>query len=566
MTRLAPLLVLLIAPSLWAQSSIATIRGNNDRDYAGESVLAPGDLNGDGVDDLIYGESGFDGSAGSLTGRVTAISGATGGVLWRTEGSNANDWLGADLAVLGDLDGDGAAEWLAGAPYGGPNGPNSGIAVVGDGRTGAIIRTHIGDADASGDGFGDSLGYRLSGVPDVDGDAVPDYLIGAPGDLFAGGFCNTQDQTGSVQLRCGATGALMATFAGTPNCGAAGAALAGIDDLNGDGRGEILLGFPESTLTGGRIEVRDGATGALLRTHPGTSQGDFFGIHVGAVGDIDRDGIGDYAGGADMFDVGSGVFASGMVRIFSGATGTEIVRLRGRQTSDFHGRSFGPLGDWDGDGADDIYVGAPGDEGEGIGTGRITIYSGRTALAIDTIAGRPGDFLGFSERVAPTADVTGDGRPEIAIGAWTDDRRGTDRGVVRWLAQGPRSHLVDPSLLSLTQPDPLELTIDAGPGAAHATYVIVGSFSGEGTTPIGRVTLPLVVDLWTTRTADPLRTPFVDGFGLLDAAGTATATFTLPPGLPATLDGLTQTSAAVVLLANGTLLASNPARVVLTAR
>lgn len=384
-------------------------------------------------------------------------------------GIQANEGYGWAVSELGDVDGDHAADAIIGAPfYSSGAGPNAGHVDVRSTRTGDVLNSYFGQA-------GDYLGYAIADAGDVDGDGVHDVVIGAP----QGGLSCTGDETGSglVQIRSGATGALLLTADGSDLRGHFGAAVASAGDVNGDGHADVLVGAPCANANGaqsGAAYVISGTTGKTLLSIPGRAAGDHFGIGTGALGDVNGDGVPDSVVGAA--DAGAG--ARGVVYAVSGRDGSVIRQMTGDPTTmdlgwffvagvgdvngdgvpdiyagdfdagahqSFRGRSFvfsgatgkkldvftgatlnagaGPgrsAGDVDGDGVNDIAVGSYTDSAGAANAGRVDIYSGRTGRLIRTyISTVANEEFGFD--AVGVGDVTGDGRPELLVSAANND-------------------------------------------------------------------------------------------------------------------------------------------------
>ena len=128
----------------------------------------------DGFDDFAVGAPGMDGG-GAESGGVMVFSGQTGAVLHTMDGLAPGDVLGVTVAGTSDVDGNGAADFTAGASGADPNGSNSGEIYVWSGLTGSLIVTFTGPQ------AGDGLGTSLQGTGDIDGDSIPDLIAGAPG-------------------------------------------------------------------------------------------------------------------------------------------------------------------------------------------------------------------------------------------------------------------------------------------------------------------------------------------------------------------------------------------------
>ena len=153
-------------------------------DVHGYAMADAGDVNRDGVPDIVVGATGEARLACFDTprpGRIYVYSGRTGRELLTVDGETDGDQFGAAVGAAGDVDRDGRADLLVGAPcHDGPAGADAGRAYVVSGRTGRVLRTHDG-AEA-----GDALGWGAAGLGDVTGDRRADYIVGAkdagPGD------------------------------------------------------------------------------------------------------------------------------------------------------------------------------------------------------------------------------------------------------------------------------------------------------------------------------------------------------------------------------------------------
>src|SRR5690349_12282860 len=170
-------------------------------DENGFSMADAGDTNGDRVHDILVG------SPGNGPGHVDLYSGASGRLLHRFSGNSAGDAFGWSVSSAGDVDGDGRADMLIGASQSslfGGSGP--GYAVIYSGRTYEPIRTLTGDA--SGDQFGSGAGWSR----DLNGDRVPDQIVGARS-AGAGG-------RGQAYVYSGKSGRRLFTLNASPNGGA----------------------------------------------------------------------------------------------------------------------------------------------------------------------------------------------------------------------------------------------------------------------------------------------------------------------------------------------------------
>jgi hypothetical protein len=217
--------------SLASGATLLELGGLQAHDHLGASLAAPGDADLDGVPDLAAGGVLID-AQHEDTGGVSVRSGATGAELWLVTGTYEGEAFGHALAVPGDVDGDGVADLLVGAPLVDSFGTDGGRAVLLSGASGGELL-----ALPPPFAFG-QFGSSVSGAGDVDGDGVPDLACGAPlaGDPALAG-------PGAVAVFSGAGGALLCNWEGTGTLSGFGAALAA-GDVDDDGALDLLVGAP----------------------------------------------------------------------------------------------------------------------------------------------------------------------------------------------------------------------------------------------------------------------------------------------------------------------------------
>ncbi len=381
----------------------------SNRDNFGMSVAAIGDLDGDGVPDLAAGASGDDNGGpergtvhvmfmnrdGTIRDTVEINDGTANGPVLST-----GDRFGVSVAVIGDLDGDGVPDLAVGA-YGEDNpGENSGaVHVMFMNRDGTVKDTVvINEGTANGPVLSDSddFGVSVAAIGDLDGDGVPDLVVGANGDRNAG-----------------------------PNSGAV-----HVMFMNRDGTVKDTVEINSGTANGPVLSAADG-----------------FGISVAAIDDLDGDGVPDIAAGA-WYDRNSGPDRGAVHVMFMNRDGTvkDTVEINSGTAngpvlsdSDHFGVSVAAIGDFDGDGVPDLAAGAWSDDNGGPDRGAVHVmFMNRDGTVKDTVEINSGTANGpvlsdsdhFGVSVAVIGDFDGDGVPDLAAGALDDDNGGPDRGAV----------------------------------------------------------------------------------------------------------------------------------------
>jgi len=260
-------------------------------------------------------------------------------------------------------------------------------------------------------------------------DTVSDLAIGSPG--YDGGAGAGQ---GRLDVFDGATGSSLFSVVGLSAGDNFGAAVGLGGDVDNDGSNDVVVGAPIANpglgAEQGQVTVYSGATGLAIWTIDGATAGDRFGASVAIIGDIDGDSSAEFAVGAPLFDGVAGA-DSGRVTIHSGATGLALFTLEGTGAGALYGTSVAGLGDTDGDGTNDVGVGAPSFDGTaGADSGRIAIISGTSGLEIHSVEGATaGEESGTA--VGPAGDVDNDGRDDLAAGSpLFDGAAGADTGLV----------------------------------------------------------------------------------------------------------------------------------------
>jgi hypothetical protein len=331
-------------------ATLFSVSGQAAGERFGAALAPAGDVNADGVPDLIVGAPG----SGTMPGAARVLSGSNGAVLLTLSDGSPGARFGAAVAGAGDSNGDGRADLLVGAPeHAASSAGGHGQVTLWSGANGSLLHVATGNS-------GDHLGSAVGGWSMVD--AEPVEIIG----LTQAG----NGGPGAVQVRSRSSFALLATVTG-PAAGAAfGASIARLGDANGDGKPDVAVG---ATGLGGSVRVLSGADWSTLFMLPAPEPGTGFGSLVAAVGDVNGDGHADLACGAPLSDRNGA--DSGELTAWSGSTGALLASVVGSAAGDRLGSSAACAGYLDGDNRSEFALGAPGSDFGGAEAGLVSLVS-----------------------------------------------------------------------------------------------------------------------------------------------------------------------------------------------
>ena len=535
------------------------INGINARDFSGSSVSDVGDINGDGVADVIigaepngytsaresyvvFGGSGV-GSGGSLD--LSSLDGSNGFAI------KANDSYGASgysVSGAGDFNGDGVGDLIIGARYAGTNDSSQegeSYLVFGGSSVGSSGLLNLADLDGingfviNGIDEADRSGFSVSGAGDINGDGLDDVVIGA---IYGGP--NGMSRAGESYIVFGRSGSVSSGSLNLSSIdGTNGFVINGINandnsgysvsdagDINGDGVADVVIGANRAGPNGdepagesyvvfggssvGRsgslnLSDLDGTNGFVIN---GIDQDDRSGNSVSSAGDINGDGVDDVIIGASYADPngifiagesyvvfgGSGVGSGGSLNL-SDLNGTSGFVVNGIDQSDFSGDSVSGAGDINGDGVDDVIIGASlADRNGNSNAGEsYVVFGGRVAgsggsLNLADLDGVNGfvlngidayDFSGLS--VSGAGDINGDGVDDVIIGASWADPNNTENAGESYVVFGATGMAVFPSGPDNNQFANAENLIGVSQALASGSTLTVNGTTVEATAQSG---------------------------------------------------------------------------------
>jgi len=351
---------------------------------------------------------------------------------WTAESDQAGAAFGLEVATAGDVNGDGYADVVVGAPLYDNGQDREGRAFVYHGSAAGLAATPAWTAES--DQAVTFFGTSAATAGDVNGDGYSDVIVGA------WQYDNGQEDEGRAFVYYGGASGLATSPAWTAECDQTGAffgeSVATAGDVNGDGYADVVVGasfFP--SLVGARAFVYHGSASGLATAAAWTAGP---GLRVATAGDVNGDG---YA------DVVVGVHPVDRAFVYHGSAAGLAATPAWTAESDEAGASFGSsvatAGDVNGDGYADVVVGAHNYHNGEMYEGRAFVYHGSASGLATTAAwtaegGQVGAEFGYS--VATAGDVNGDGYADVVVGAGIYDNDEEDEGRA-FLYQGSASGL-----------------------------------------------------------------------------------------------------------------------------
>lgn len=355
----------------------------SSQDFFGGSVVSAGDINGDGVEDLLVGAVRFKFTVPTSGSYLKVLSGVDGSVIHTFTGF-ADTLFGYSAIGVPDLNGDGIRDVAVSSPFETIGSfTKMGLVRVFSGSNGSLIRFFSLQMDYA------ALGGALAYIGDTNGDNQGELLVGAPLISDPGVFFKepTPSVGGVFRFSTAPSSQILNIKAGEVANSFYGVSLAVLGDINGDNINDYAVGGLEN------VKIISGVDDVVLHSFPVAWL-----ANVSNAGDLDGDGVNDVLV-ASFHPMTSQVVGS--VRVMSSLTGQPIRIFEGEY------RSATSLGDVSGDGIVDFAFGRSDSS--------VDIRSGSEGALLNRIIGPSGSEFGLS--LSLVGDINNDGNKDLAIGA-----------------------------------------------------------------------------------------------------------------------------------------------------
>ncbi|MBM4365498.1 MAG: VCBS repeat-containing protein, partial [Deltaproteobacteria bacterium] len=328
---------------------------------------------------------------------------------WYALGTTSSSYLGWSVAGAGDVNGDGYDDVIVGAPY---YSSYTGRAYVYHGSSSGL--SYTASTTITGGSTSYYLGYAVDGAGDVNGDGYDDIIVGAY--YYGSGYGAAYIHHGSSS---GISSSASRTITGSSGY-RLGQSVAGAGDVNGDGYDDVIIGAPGYSTYTGRAYVHHGSSSGIASSSTTTLTGSSTYYYLG----YDVDGAGNVNGDryADVI-VGAYGYSSYTGRAYvhhgssSGVSSSASTNLYGSTSSEYFGIAVAGAGDLNGDGYDDVAVGAPFYSSY---SGRLAVYrgtsSGVSSSASTNLYGYSSSYFGYA--LDGAGDTDADGYDDLAVGAY----------------------------------------------------------------------------------------------------------------------------------------------------
>lgn len=368
------------------------------------SIASPGDLNNDGKPELLTALFGTNGAQDPYAVMYSLPDVST---LYTITNPSGGDYLGSQVGVAGDIDGDGLDDYILSS----------------------LSRLMVYAGDGSGPIFDENVQLPMAGASsvagfvDLTGDNVPEMIFSN------GNWSGATNFMGRLLIVSGADGSVVDDIEGAYGGQHFGVEVAPTIDRNNDGVRDFYVSVSGETLEGqkyaGEVRLLSGATRETLQVYRTTPQQyGSFGLSLSAGGDVDEDGVPDLGVGSSMDAVYP--YTTGAFYVVSGATGEELYRIDGYPGS--YSMYGDILGDASGDGVADFISNEPfwrhPDDPNDSDRGRVRVWSGKDGSLLWQVEGSDiDDRFGWPAKSA--GDVNGDGYVDVAVSARNGGAEGT---------------------------------------------------------------------------------------------------------------------------------------------